>query len=183
MAMLQGDALAAVAIRTSLPIRSGSWTAHAVDAQNVGQQPVGPYHVADRQFGEILVIGASGRRIDVQRPGRAVVRAEDVGADDEMLGGVEEFARLDRVRPPRGHVRIGGQGVADPDDIVVGRIQFPVGAECDRQFGQNASPLQFERLVMTVYIHCVYSRFNALPISSFRSSMCSMPSEKRSMLG
>ena len=62
-------------------------------------------------------------------------------------------------------------------------IQFPVGAECDRQFGQNASPLQFERLVMTVYIHCVYSRFNALPISSFRSSMCSMPSEKRSMLG
>ena len=53
--------------------------------------------------------------------------------------GVEEFARLDRVRPPRGHVRIGGQGVADPDDIVVGRIQFPVGAECDRQFGQNAS--------------------------------------------
>ena len=155
----------------------------AVNAQNVGQQPVGPYHVADRQFGEILVIGASGRRIDVQRPGRAVVRAEDVGADDEMLGGVEEFARLDRVRPPRGHVRIGGQGVADPDDIVVGRIQFPVGAECDRQFGQNASPLQFERLVMTVYIHCVYSRFNALPISSFRSSMCSMPSEKRSMLG
>lgn len=71
-----------------------------MDAQNVGQQPVRPYHVADRQFGEIFVIGASGRRIDVQRPGRAVVRAEYVGADDEMLGGVEEFARFDRVRPP-----------------------------------------------------------------------------------
>ena len=113
MAMLQGDALAAVAIRTSLPIRSGGpfdrlkaadgaadQGVDAVDAQNVGQQPVRPYHVADRQFGEIFVIGASGRRIDVQRPGRAVVRAEYVGADDEMLGGVEEFARFDRVRPP-----------------------------------------------------------------------------------
>lgn len=77
MAMLQGDALAAVAIRTRLAdplgfldgpfdrLKAADGAADqgvdAVDAQNVGQQPVGPYHVADRQFGEILVIGASGR--------------------------------------------------------------------------------------------------------------------------
>ena len=158
-------------------------TVSSADAERAGQQAVCTDDVADRERREILVIGASRFRVHVQRPRGAVVRPEDVGADHEVACRVEETPRLDRVRPPRGHVRIGGQGVADPDDIVVGRIQFPVGAKCDRQFGQNASPLQFERLVMTVYIHCVYSRFNALPISSFRSSMCSMPSEKRSMLG
>ena len=162
-------------------------TAHqrsdAADAECIGQQTVRPHDVADRKGREILVPGFSRGGIYVQRPCRAVMRSDDVGADDVVARRVEEPPRFDRMGPPVRHVRIGRQRVANPRHVVFRGVQLAVGVVGDAQFRQRMSRFEFERPGGYVNLWFHYSVFSASFRSSLISSTCSIPSESRNRLG
>ena len=76
----------------------------------------GPHHVPYGDFGEGEEIGLPGRRVDGGRAGRPIRRTGHVDADDEILPGVEKLPRTHQLGPPFLGIRIGCQGMADPQD-------------------------------------------------------------------
>ena len=200
MAMLHGDALASRGdqhqFADALRLRDGPFdglkSAHRTSdqARRCGPMPrASASRMCARTMSRIVkggksaVVRCAGLRIRVKRSRRAVVRAEDVGADDEMTRRIEEFPRFDRVRPPVRDVRIGRQRMAYPHHVVVRGVQFAVGVIGDLQLRQRVSRFQLERFGGYVNAGFHYRCFSASFRSSFMSSICSMPSESRSMLG
>ena len=97
----------------------------------VGQQQVGTCHVAYSYQGEAVVIGFSGSRVDAGGTGRAVAGADDVCADGKPPLRVEKFALFDGVGPPVSHLGVGGQGVANPQNVIT--CIGAVGVVCDTE--------------------------------------------------
>ena len=73
--------------------------------------------VPDREGREGEPVGSAGRRIDRGWPRCAVGRSQHIDADYEIPVGVEELRRTDKLRPPVLGIRVGSQGMTDPDDL------------------------------------------------------------------
>ncbi len=109
----------------------------------IEQESLRAHHVAHHDDRKLQVVGLAGPRIDAGRAGRAEAGADDIGADDEIAVGVEDFARADHVVPPAGlavlrgmapgRVGIAGPGVGDQDGIVLGCVELAVGFIGERQ--------------------------------------------------
>ena len=89
-------------------------------------------------------------RIDVVR-----ASAQVVGADDEILVGVDGFPGADEIAPPAGFFRgiisvvaaavgVAGQGVNDEDGVVFSFVQSAEGLVDHIEFGKALAVLQFE---------------------------------------
>ena len=80
-------------------------------------------------------VGPAGERVDRGRAGGALAAAEDVGADDERVVGVEGAAGADQRLPPAAGAAgpaVAGEGVEDEDGVVAGGIEPAPGAVGDR---------------------------------------------------
>ena len=87
------------------------------------QKIKGTDRVPDRNTRELEIVWLSGFRISGRWTGRATGRAKDVGADYEILFGVNQFARTDQRWPPCPlWIRISGEGMAKPDNFSVTSI-------------------------------------------------------------
>ena len=126
------------------------------DAQVVEQQHLRVHHVADGDHREVGAVGLAGGGILRRRPGAAAAAADDVGADDEVLVGVEALARADHHVPPAralvvgavpaGDVRVAGERVRDQDGVVLALAQRAVGLVGERERRQRAAALEGELL-------------------------------------
>ena len=106
------------------------------DAELIDQHFLQPHHVANGDHRKRHGIRAAGGGIDGGRSGGAPASAQHVGADDEILVGVERLAGADHVVPPArlagfvtdaGRVRVAGEGVQDQDGVALARVQLAVG--------------------------------------------------------
>ena len=70
------------------------------DAEVVEQQHLGVHHVLDGDHREVGAVGPAGGRVLGRGPRAAAAAADDVGADDEVLVGVQPLARADHHVPP-----------------------------------------------------------------------------------
>ena len=84
--------------------------------------------------GNDMRVRTAGRRVDRRRPGGAAAAAQHVGADHEILFGVERFAGADHVVPPAGlpavvadagGVSVAGEGVQDQDCVGFASFNSP----------------------------------------------------------
>ena len=124
------------------------------DPEVIHQALLRAHHVRDREDREIHVVAASGVRVDAAGAGRTGTPADDVGADDEKLVGVERLAGSDHVVPPAGlfvlggmvarQVRIAGKGVFDQDGVIRLGGEFAVGLVADHDAFQAASAVEGE---------------------------------------
>lgn len=105
-------------------------TAHqqinAIDAEVLAQQDVRLNHIADGDVGESVVIGLLRFRIDAEWPRSAITGAEYIGADNKILVRVDGGVWSHNSLPPIGYIRIGGEGMADPNHLAV-CLQASVG--------------------------------------------------------
>ena len=122
------------------------------DAERIGEDAVGVDNIADGVGGEVLVIRFASCRIGVERRGGAVGRSENVGADDEIFGRVEEFSLLYCVWPPVLHIAVAGQGVTHPDNVALVGVECAVGVICDAEFVELSAKFQCERCVMVIIV-------------------------------
>ncbi len=120
------------------------------NSEYFGKQTVGRYHIAYREGRKGIVVCFASVGVIVQRPGSAIVRTEDIGAYHIPFVGVEECAAFNRMRPPIGHIAVGGESVAYPYHIVAGFVESAVTMIGYIKFGKYHPRFQPER-VMTTY--------------------------------
>ncbi len=77
------------------------------NAQVVDQLGLQQHHVADGDHRKRQPVRAAGLRIHRRGPGGALATAQHIGANDEILLGIERFARTDHVVPPAGFAGFG----------------------------------------------------------------------------
>ena len=103
----------------------------------IDQHLLQPHHVADGDHRERHArTGQPVAGLIEAGPGGAAAAAQHVGADDEVLVGVEGLAGADHVVPPAGlavfvadagGVRVARKGVQHQDGVGLGRVQLAVG--------------------------------------------------------
>ena len=64
--------------------------------------------------------------------------------DDEIPLRIKDVASPEQARPPVRHVGVGGERMADPDDVFFRSVQRAVGVVGDGQFRQGAASFQWE---------------------------------------
>src|SRR5665647_1713514 len=107
-----------------------------LDAEVVEEHRLGVDHVGDRDDGEVGAERPARGGVHRGRPGRAAAAADHVGADDEVLVGVEPLAGPDHHVPPAGapvvgavtprHVRIAREGVGHEDGVVLALAELAI---------------------------------------------------------
>ena len=133
------------------------------DAEVVEQQHLRVHHVLDGDHREVGAVGLAGGGVLRGRPGAPAAAADDVGADDEVLVGVEPLAGTDHHVPPARalvaravqpcHVGVPGERVGDEDGVVLALAQRAVGLVGQRERRQRAAPFEGELLPGLVERH------------------------------
>lgn len=122
------------------------------DAEGVGQDAVGVDYIAYGVGREILIIWLAGGGILVEWRRGAVGRAENVGADDEIVRGVEKFSLLDGMGPPVLHVAVGCERVAYPDDVAFILVKCTVSVVGYPEPVELSPKFKGKRLVVVIII-------------------------------
>ena len=101
-----------------------------LDSQRIDQHLLQADNIGDRDGRKAHAPGTPGLGIDGAWTGGAPAAAQDVGADDEILIGIEGLAGSDHTGPPaafaRG-VRVAGKSVQCENRVGAGGVQRPVG--------------------------------------------------------
>ena len=124
-------------------------------AKGVEQAFLRPYHVPDRDHREAHPVGPARARLDRRRSGAARAAPEHVGADDEVLLGVDGEPRPDHRAPPaaasvllggtsRG-VRVPGEGVDEENRVVGGLVQLSPGLVGQGDLAEAPAEFRLER--------------------------------------
>lgn len=88
---------------------------------------MGIHHIADGDQWKMMVPGLPGGQILAQWPGSAIAGAENIGANDKVLCGIDYMAGTHHAIPPVGGVRIGSQGMTDPYHVAFRGIKAAIG--------------------------------------------------------
>ena len=114
-------------------------------------------------IGKSRAVRLAGGGVLRGRPGAPAAAADHVGADDEVLVGVESLAGTDHHVPPAralvvgavqpGDVGVAGEGVGDEDGVVLALVQRAVGLVGERERRQRAAPFEGELLAGLVERH------------------------------
>ena len=127
-----------------------------VDAEAVEQHGLRPHHVRNGDDRKIQSPHFAGRGIGRGRAGRAHAAADHVGADDEILVGVERAAGTDHDFPPArlagqrmhiGDVLIERQRMADQDGVGTLGIELAIGLVGDLERRQIDAAIELQRLI------------------------------------
>lgn len=149
----------------------GEQTAHgrtndsveAVDTELIQHFELGAHHVVGGDGRKAGAVGFAGAWIDGSRAGGAVAAAEVVGAENEILIGIENFAGADVEVPPAAlavfrpavssvgfvgddarRVLAAGKGVEEQDGIVPAGVEGAIGFEGDAGVGEDCATGQGE---------------------------------------
>ena len=105
------------------------------DAEVIEQQHLRVHHVPDGDDREVGAVRPARGRVLRGRPGAPAAAADDVGADDEVLVGVQSLAGTDHHVPPAralvlggvqpGDVGVSGERVGDEDGVVLAPLSVP----------------------------------------------------------
>ncbi len=117
---------------------------------------MGVDNVADCVVGKLLVVRFARSGIGVERGGSSVGRTENVGTDDEILGGVKEFTLLDSVGPPVLYVAVGCEGMTNPDNVGFVGVKCTVSVISYAQLFELSAEFETERPRMMIIIDHVF---------------------------
>ncbi len=112
------------------------------------------HHIPYRNFWKTEEIWLPARRIDGGRACRAVWRTQNVHANYEIFIRVEEFPFTHHSWPPFRRIRVGGERMANPNDLVLA-VPFRL-----RSMEGNIKPLHAPSCLETKTVLQCYSSFN-----------------------
>ena len=136
--------------------RAADHAEQRLDAQPIDQHGLRAHHVGNGDDRKIQPPHLAGRGIGRGRPGRAHAAADHVGADDEVLVGVERPAGADHGLPPAGlaghrmhigDVLVAGQRVADQNGVGAIGIEFAIGLVGDLERREIDAAIELQRLI------------------------------------
>lgn len=125
-----------------------------IDTHVIQEKELGTHHVKYSENGESGRVTLAIRRVDRARTSRAIAAADDIGADDEELVGINVESRPNELFPParlgvlwvRLGVRRGRQAGMNKNRIVLLLVERAPRLVGDVQFGKHAAMVEQERL-------------------------------------
>lgn len=126
------------------------------NVQRVQQHGLRANHVGDRDHRERKAPRPAGLGIGLLGSDGAHAAAENIGADDEILVGIEDFAGADDHFPPArpaghrmvtGDILIAAQRVTNKNGVRFGSVERPVGLERHREIPELHPAIQAQGLI------------------------------------
>mmetsp|Transcript_4819 Transcript_4819/g.19324 ORF Transcript_4819/g.19324 Transcript_4819/m.19324 type:complete len:325 (+) Transcript_4819:330-1304(+) len=95
---------------------------------------------------EVDQVGQLRLRIQAHRPGGAVAGAQNVGAHDQVLVGVEGLAGPQQPRPPLVHLAVARERMAHDEHVVLGSVELSIRIVAHLCAVQPLATLQLQSL-------------------------------------
>ncbi|MFK4491274.1 hypothetical protein ABIA45_006352 [Bradyrhizobium sp. USDA 336] len=122
----------------------------------VDQHRLRAHHVRNGDDGEVEAPDLAGGGIDRRRPGRTHAAADHVGADDEVVLGIDGAAGADQRLPPAGlagdrmdvgDMLVAGQRMTDQHGVGAIGVELAIGLVGDLERGEIDAAIEPQRLL------------------------------------